>query len=130
MGDTIVKPANHEFTCCGSPMCPAYTPGSYVCDSCGNRGIEYTPILPSSLEDNNKKTVPMIEEKQMEVSSPKTEEEFIPAPQNQLEDPILEMIYEGIPIPKTRSHPMSLRPQPRLNYNEYFGRPRKRRRKL
>lgn len=140
MGETIVKPSNYEFVCCGNKMCPGYTPGTYVCDACGNRGIEYTPNYPDVIDKRMEEIKKVMEDdtfiKEKEepilerIQEIKQVEELIPAPQNQLEDPILEKMYMDEPIPKTRSHSMSLRPQPRLNYHEYFGRPRKRRRKL
>lgn len=127
----------NEFVCCNNPMLLGYIPGTYFCEACGER--KYAPLEKNINEMSNltKEEVKIIEEKIHEQFKEavqqiveEIQEEPNTPPQNQLIVQELENLYLNIPITKQRSHHMTLRLQPRLNYNEYFGRPRKRRRKL
>lgn len=137
MGNHTSPNIKDDFVCCGHAMMPGYVPGTYYCETCINRKMTTLEKILDEIPKLPSEEVKMIEEKIYETVSDAVDkivqeikEESNTPSQNQLEVKELEDIYLGLPIVKTRSHQMTLRAQPRLNYNEYFGRPRKRRRKL
>lgn len=137
MGNHTSPNLKDEFVCCGHAMMPGYVPGTYYCETCINRKKAPLEAIMEEIPKKQSEEMQIIEQKIYEQVSDvvdqiveEMKEEPNTPPQNQLEDETLQNLYLGIPIPKQRSHHMTLRTQPRLNYNEYFGRPRKRRRKL
>lgn len=137
MGNHTSSDPHNNFYCCGHAMMPGYVPGTYYCETCINRKKTPLETIMDEIPKIQAEEMQIIEQKIYEQVSDAVDqiveeikEEANTPPQNQLEVKEVEDIYLGSPIIKIRSHHMTLRDQPRLNYNEYFGRPRKRRRKL